>query len=140
LSRLQWQTVRYQTSAGLGTTLTVPRMLLQEQEMTRYDTFNDIRGGIKKAETPQFTLRIGTRRQVTLSKVRFSTPTPRRSLGRVRMAIRLLLVGAPAAINATLYDKLNFNFIPDIAPVASVADSCRAGRWPARVSQGTQAE
>src|SRR3954471_17725167 len=30
----------------------------------------------------------------------------------------LLLVGPPAAINATLYDKLNFNFIRDIAPVA----------------------
>jgi tripartite-type tricarboxylate transporter receptor subunit TctC len=32
----------------------------------------------------------------------------------------LLLVGTPNAINATLYDKLNFNFIRDIAPVASV--------------------
>ena len=33
----------------------------------------------------------------------------------------LLTVGAPAAINATLYyDKLNFNFIPDIAPVAGI--------------------
>src|SRR5436309_9667415 len=31
----------------------------------------------------------------------------------------LLLVGPPAAINATLYDKLNFNFLRDIAPVAS---------------------
>lgn len=31
----------------------------------------------------------------------------------------LLLVGAPNAINATLYDKLNFNFMRDIAPVAS---------------------
>jgi len=31
----------------------------------------------------------------------------------------LLLVGTPNAINATLYDKLNFNFIRDIAPVAS---------------------
>ena len=26
--------------------------------------------------------------------------------------------GAPSAINATLYDKLNFNFVRDIAPVA----------------------
>ena len=33
----------------------------------------------------------------------------------------LLLVGAPNAINATLYDKLNFNFIRDIAPVASIS-------------------
>jgi tripartite-type tricarboxylate transporter receptor subunit TctC len=32
----------------------------------------------------------------------------------------LLLVTAGNAINATLYDKLNFNFIRDIAPVASV--------------------
>jgi tripartite-type tricarboxylate transporter receptor subunit TctC len=32
----------------------------------------------------------------------------------------LLLVGASNAINATLYDKLNFNFIRDIAPVASI--------------------
>jgi tripartite-type tricarboxylate transporter receptor subunit TctC len=31
----------------------------------------------------------------------------------------LLLVGSPNAINATLYSKLNFNFIRDIAPVAS---------------------
>src|SRR6266550_143347 len=30
----------------------------------------------------------------------------------------LLLVGAPNAISATLYDKLNFDFIRDIAPVA----------------------
>src|SRR5712671_6928441 len=32
----------------------------------------------------------------------------------------LLMVGAPNAINATLYDRLNFNFIRDIAPVASI--------------------
>ena len=32
----------------------------------------------------------------------------------------LLHVTAAAAINATLYDKLNFNFIRDIAPVASL--------------------
>src|SRR5262249_4936560 len=32
----------------------------------------------------------------------------------------LLLVGGFNAINATLYDKLNFNFIRDIAPVGSV--------------------
>ena len=33
----------------------------------------------------------------------------------------LVLLGPPAAINATLYDKLNFNVIRDIAPVASIA-------------------
>jgi tripartite-type tricarboxylate transporter receptor subunit TctC len=33
----------------------------------------------------------------------------------------LLLVNAPAAINATLYKKLNFNFIRDIVPVASIS-------------------
>ena len=32
----------------------------------------------------------------------------------------LLLAGSPNAINATLYDKLNFNFIRDIAPVAGI--------------------
>jgi tripartite-type tricarboxylate transporter receptor subunit TctC len=32
----------------------------------------------------------------------------------------LLLVASPNFINATLYDNLNFNFIRDIAPVASV--------------------
>jgi tripartite-type tricarboxylate transporter receptor subunit TctC len=32
----------------------------------------------------------------------------------------LLLVAPPNAINATVYDKLNFNFIRDIAPVASM--------------------
>jgi tripartite-type tricarboxylate transporter receptor subunit TctC len=32
----------------------------------------------------------------------------------------LLLVGPSNAINVTLYDKLNFNFIRDIAPVASI--------------------
>jgi tripartite-type tricarboxylate transporter receptor subunit TctC len=33
----------------------------------------------------------------------------------------LLLVGAPNAINASLYDKASFDFIRDIAPVASIA-------------------
>ena len=32
----------------------------------------------------------------------------------------LLLAGASAAINATLYDRLNFNFIRDIAPVGTI--------------------
>jgi len=33
----------------------------------------------------------------------------------------LLLVAPPNAINATLYEKLNFNFIRDIAPVGSIS-------------------
>jgi tripartite-type tricarboxylate transporter receptor subunit TctC len=33
----------------------------------------------------------------------------------------LLLVGPPNAINATLYEKLNYNFIRDIAPVAAIS-------------------
>jgi tripartite-type tricarboxylate transporter receptor subunit TctC len=33
----------------------------------------------------------------------------------------LLLVANASAVNATLYDKLNFNFIRDIAPVAGIA-------------------
>jgi tripartite-type tricarboxylate transporter receptor subunit TctC len=32
----------------------------------------------------------------------------------------LLMVGPPGAINATLYDKLNFNFVRDIAPIAGI--------------------
>src|SRR3954467_3299727 len=35
----------------------------------------------------------------------------------------LLLIGPPNAINATLYDKLNFNFIGDIAPIASLVSA-----------------
>ena len=35
----------------------------------------------------------------------------------------LLQVGPPHAINATLYDKLNYNFIRDIAPIACMARS-----------------
>ncbi len=35
----------------------------------------------------------------------------------------LLLVGTPNAINATLYDNLNFNFIRDVSPVASLMRS-----------------
>ena len=34
-----------------------------------------------------------------------------------------LIVGATNAINVTLYEKLNFNFIQDIAPVASIVRS-----------------
>ena len=32
----------------------------------------------------------------------------------------LLMVGTPAAINATLYDKLNFDFVRDIEPVGGI--------------------
>jgi len=35
----------------------------------------------------------------------------------------LLVVGAPNAINTTLYDKLSFNFVRDIAPVAGIVRS-----------------
>ena len=44
---------------------------------------------------------------------------PRRSCARPGR-LYAPLVGSPNAINATLYDKLNFNFIRDIAPVASI--------------------
>src|SRR5262249_2987964 len=33
----------------------------------------------------------------------------------------LLLISTPAAINATLYEKLNYNFIPAIPPIARIA-------------------
>ena len=39
---------------------------------------------------------------------------------RRRTATRCSWSAAPNAINATLYDKLNFNFIRDIAPVAGI--------------------
>ena len=32
----------------------------------------------------------------------------------------LLLITSANAVNATLYDKSNFNFVPDIAPVAAI--------------------
>jgi tripartite-type tricarboxylate transporter receptor subunit TctC len=35
----------------------------------------------------------------------------------------LLQVGPPHAINATLYDKLNYNFVREIAPIASIVRS-----------------
>src|ERR1041385_3712990 len=35
----------------------------------------------------------------------------------------LLMIDASPTINATLYDKLNFNFVRDAAPVATVARS-----------------
>ena len=42
----------------------------------------------------------------------------------------LLVVGPSNAINATLYDKLNFNFIRDIAPVAGIVrePQCHGGQ------------
>jgi tripartite-type tricarboxylate transporter receptor subunit TctC len=38
----------------------------------------------------------------------------------------LLMVGPAQAINATLYEKLNFNFIRDIAPVAGIISTANA--------------
>src|SRR5262245_52891837 len=35
----------------------------------------------------------------------------------------LLLAGSPNAIDTTLYDKLNFNFIRDTAPVVGIANA-----------------
>ena len=40
----------------------------------------------------------------------------------------LLMVGSWSAINATLYDKLNFNFVRDIAPVAAIIGQPQIGR------------
>jgi hypothetical protein len=47
------------------------------------------------------------------------------------MATHCSLITANNAINATLYDKLNFNVIRDIAPVASVSRTARRGYGPA---------
>ena len=41
----------------------------------------------------------------------------------------LLMVSPANAINATLYDKLNFNFIRDIAPVARHQCACLTSWW-----------
>ena len=49
---------------------------------------------------------------------------PRRSCSAPADGYTLLLVSSANAINATLYDKLNFNFIRDIAPVAGIMRSC----------------
>jgi tripartite-type tricarboxylate transporter receptor subunit TctC len=38
----------------------------------------------------------------------------------------LLFVGPASAINATLYDKLSFNFLRDIAPIAGIAEVRRS--------------
>jgi tripartite-type tricarboxylate transporter receptor subunit TctC len=42
------------------------------------------------------------------------------NIGTEAVVYTLLMVGTTQAINATLYDKLNFHFIGDIIPVASV--------------------
>src|SRR5215510_12299515 len=38
----------------------------------------------------------------------------------------LLMIAPSSAINATLYDKLNFNFARDIAPVATITRQSRS--------------
>src|SRR5262245_61521490 len=54
-------------------------------------------------------------------------PGPRRSIAAEAVVrappdgYTLLLVGPANAVNATLYHNLNFNFIRDIAPVASIS-------------------
>ena len=53
-----------------------------------------------------------------------SNIAPRRSCKSPADGYTLLLVASANAINATLYDKLNFNFIRDIAPVASIMPRC----------------
>jgi len=52
----------------------------------------------------------------------------------------LLLVGSFNAINATLYDKLNFNFIRDIAPVAPIMRNPLIMEVNASVPAGSVAE
>ena len=42
-------------------------------------------------------------------------------------------MGAPNAINTTLYDKLSFNFLRDIAPVASISRELPADASQAEV-------
>ena len=47
----------------------------------------------------------------------------------------LLMIGAANAINATLYEKLNFNFIRDIAPVAGIMRPPNHGGKPGGAGQ-----
>jgi tripartite-type tricarboxylate transporter receptor subunit TctC len=56
-----------------------------------------------------------------LSRDRFEFCHPRSKSSREVHGYTLLMVAASSAINATLYEKLNFNFIRDIAPVAGIA-------------------
>ena len=56
-----------------------------------------------------------------------ATSRPRRWCARAPDGYTLLLVGPPNAINATLYQKLNFNFLRDIVPVASINREPSAG-------------
>ena len=48
------------------------------------------------------------------------TSAPKRSCVRHRTATHFSWSSTANAINATLYDKLNFNFLRDIAPVAGI--------------------
>src|SRR5262249_50233976 len=45
---------------------------------------------------------------------------PKRRCERCRTATHFLLMSTTNAINATLYDRLNFDFLRDIAPVAGL--------------------
>jgi hypothetical protein len=56
------------------------------------------------------------------------TTAKRRSGGQHETSAHLS--APPNAINATLYDKLNFNFIRDIAPVASMTTATRSEALP----------
>ena len=44
----------------------------------------------------------------------------------------LLAITTPNAINATFYDKLNFNFLSDIAPTASIISAVSLADHPQR--------
>src|SRR6516162_5551731 len=48
----------------------------------------------------------------------------------------LLMAATPNAVNATLYDKLSFNFLRDIAPVASVIRAYAKAN-PGKLSMGS---
>ena len=60
---------------------------------------------------------------------------PRRSCKSPPDGYTLLLVGASNAINATLYEKLNFNFVRDIAPVAGIMPRAAMSWWSIRRSR-----
>ena len=56
----------------------------------------------------------------TIAPAQAATSAPNRWFARPPDGYTLLAFDTTSAVNATLYDRLNFNFIRDIAPVASI--------------------
>ena len=44
-----------------------------------------------------------------------------RAFARRTTGVRFIICGSPDAINATLYDKLSYNFLRDTTPIAAIS-------------------